>query len=82
MNTEFKPVQVFAGTIWQAGMVKSMLEDAGIRAFLKDEVMGTMNPWWTAPGGAGSVGVMVAGRDWSKARVIVDEYERHLNDTN
>lgn len=75
---ENDPKVIFAGTEWQAGMVKSMLESAGIEAFFKDEIMGTLNPWWTAPGGAGSVKVVISGKDFDQAKSIVDEYERNL----
>jgi hypothetical protein len=71
-------IEIFAGTPWQAGMVKTMLEDNGIQAFLKDEILGTLYPWWAAPGGAGSVKVEVPAVDYEKARVIVAGYERNL----
>ena len=74
------PVEVFAGTPWQAGMVKSLLEDAGIVAFIKDEIMGTYNPWWTAPGGAGAVSVFISFRDYEEARAIVAGYERNMEE--
>jgi len=75
---EIKPVEVFDGTAWQAGIVRSMLEDSGIEAFITDEIMGSMNPWYTAPGGAGSVKVFVSNLDYDKARNIVDEYEKNM----
>ncbi|HVZ24967.1 MAG TPA: DUF2007 domain-containing protein [Sediminibacterium sp.] len=52
-------VEVFAGTEFEAGIRKSLLDDAGLHCFLKDEVMGTLMPWFTAPGGAGAVKLMV-----------------------
>lgn len=80
MNSEDEnePVEVFAGTTWHAGLLKSLLEDAEIEAFLVDEIMGTLNPWWTAPGGAGSVRVMVSVPDYEKAKAIVSEYEANM----
>ena len=66
-----EPVEVYSGTAWHAGMVKSLLESEGIEAFLRDEIMGTLNPWWTAPGGAGSVRVFVSGLDYEKAKQVV-----------
>lgn len=72
-----EPVEVFAGTAWQAGLVKSLLENAEINAYLKDEIIGTLNPWWTAPGGAGSVKVFVSLLDYDKARIIVDDFEKN-----
>lgn len=72
------PVEVFAGTPWQTGMVKSLLENAGIAAFVRNEIMGTYNPWWTDPGGAGPVSVFVSGTDYDRAREIVAAYEKNL----
>ncbi len=76
-DKEIEPVEIFAGTTWQAGIVKSLLENAGIVAFLKDAIMGTLNPWWTAPSGAGSIKVFVSNLDYDKAKSIVDEFEKN-----
>lgn len=38
---DIEPVVVFSGTAWQAEMVKSLLEDAEINAYLMDEYTGT-----------------------------------------
>lgn len=73
-----RPIVVFSGTIWQAEMVKSLLANADIEAFLNDEVIGTIAPWWAAPGGAGSVTVVVSAKDSDKARLVVNDYEKNL----
>lgn len=75
MKKESEIIEIYDGTAWQAGIVKTLLEDAGLEAFLKDEIMGTFNPWWTAGGGAGSVKVMISGLDYDKAKDIVDKFE-------
>ncbi len=72
------PVEVFAGTAVQATLVKSLLENAEIEAFLKDEFTGTLYPWHTTPGGVGAVKVFVSSVDHEKARIVVDEYESNL----
>ncbi len=81
-NNEAEPILIFAGTAWEAGIVKSLLENAEIEAFLKDEIMGTLNPWWTAPGGAGSVKVFVSDSDFDKASEIVKEFEKNISENN
>jgi len=58
-NDETKPVEVYSGIPWQAGMIISLLENAEIDAFMQDVIMGTLNPWWTSPGGAGLIRVFV-----------------------
>ncbi|MDT8402647.1 MAG: DUF2007-related protein [Bacteroidales bacterium] len=75
-NKDISPVEVFAGSFMQASLVKSLLEDTGIEAFLKDEYMGTLNPWHAAPGGVEAVKVFVSDRDYEKAKIVVREYER------
>jgi len=72
------PVEVFAGTAVQATLVKSLLENAEIEAYLKDEFTGTLYPWHTTPGGVGAVKVFVSSVDHEKARIVVDEYETNL----
>ena len=77
-----EPVMIFAGSAWEAGIVKSLLENAEVEAFIKDEIMGTLNPWWIAPGGAGSVKVFVSGNDFEKAKLIVMDFEKNLKEEN
>jgi hypothetical protein len=81
MSTKRKSelLEVFAGTAWQAEMVRSLLENAEIGAFVKDEIMGTFFPWWTAPGGAGSVTVFVSIADYDRAKEIVRGYETNIH---
>jgi hypothetical protein len=79
-NNDITPVEIFDGTPWQAGMIKSLLENAEVDAYLKDDLMGTLNPWVAAPGGVGSVKVFVSNYDFDKAKEIVDEYEKNLSD--
>lgn len=67
---------VFSGRPVDAGFVKSLLENAGIMAFLKDENMGTIAPWHAAPGGAGAVKVVINQKDQEAAESIVDEFEK------
>ena len=78
MKDENEPVEVYSGSIWEAELVKSLLEDAEIETFLKDENIGTLAPWYSAPGGAGSVRVVVSFHDYENARRIVEEYEKNI----
>ena len=62
----------------QATLVKSLLENAEIDAYLKDEFTGVLYPWHSSPGGVGAVKVLVSSVDQVKARIVVDEYENNL----
>jgi hypothetical protein len=71
-------VKIFAGNPWQAGMVRSLLENAEINSFLKDEIIGNLYPWYTGAGGTASVSVFVASSDYTNAKIVVEEYEKNL----
>ncbi|MBN2482303.1 MAG: DUF2007 domain-containing protein, partial [Bacteroidales bacterium] len=71
------PVTVFAGKTWETLLLKSLLEDAGIEVFLKDEAIGSLAPWYVGPGGAGAVKVVVSESDFELASQIVAEFERN-----
>lgn len=70
-------IEIYSGSPWQVGMVRSLLEDAGINTYMQDVIMGTMNPWWTAPGGAGAIKLMISENDFEQARRIVEKYEEN-----
>jgi hypothetical protein len=73
-DNEIYPVEVFNGNDWEASMVKSLLDNAEIESFIKDEKMGVLAPWNIAAGGAGSVKIFVSNVDYEKAKEVVDEY--------
>jgi hypothetical protein len=79
-TNEIEPVVVFSGTIWAAELVKSLLQNAEVEAFLIDQNTGSLAPWYTAGGGAGSVKVVVSSLDYEKARTIVMEYEENIRE--
>jgi len=79
-DKEISPVEVFAGTAAQATMVKSLLENAEIYAYLKDEFSGTLYPWHTTPGGVGAVKIFVSSADQKNARAVVADYESKRGD--
>ncbi len=76
------PIEVYSGNGWQAGMVKSLLENAEIEAFLKDEIMGVLYPWWSDAGAAGSVKVFVSKNDFDRAMIVVNDFEKNINEEN
>lgn len=76
-NQPSSAIEIFSGTLYEAEMVKNLLENENIEAFLKDEYIGTIAPWYSAGGGAGSVRVIVLNHFFEKAKLIVEEYEKH-----
>lgn len=81
-HTNALPKEVFSGSIWEAELVKSLLEDAAIGVYLKDEITGTLVPWYTAGGGAGAVKVMVPDTFFERASLIIAEYEKNIHRQN
>ena len=75
-DKEIYPVVVYEGHNWEASMVKSLLENAEIEVFTKDERMGVLAPWNVDAGGAGPVKVMVSNLDLEKAKEVVDAFEK------
>ena len=73
---EIYPVEVFDGNDWDASMVKSLLDNAEIESFIKDEKMGVLAPWNVAGGGAGSVKIFVSNVDFEKAKEVIEQYEK------
>lgn len=70
-------VEIYSGIFWQAEMVKDLLENEGIKAFIKNELTGTLNfPW----DGLGSVKVIISNLDYDKAKVIVENYNKSKDD--
>ncbi len=78
-SSEFDSIMIFAGTSWETGVVKNLLENADIKTFLKDEKTGTLEPWVAAPGGVGSVKVFVTAPDVKKAIQIVNGFKKNPN---
>ncbi len=75
---EITPIEIFTGTVWQAGMLKNLLETADIKVYLRDEINGTIFPFLTSFDGAGVVKVVVASSDYEKAKEIVNSFKENL----
>ena len=73
---EIYPVEIFDGNDWEASLVKSLLDNAEIESFIKDEKMGVLAPWNVAGGGAGSVKIFVSSADVARANEVLDQYEK------
>jgi hypothetical protein len=66
------PVEVYSGMAWQAEMVKDLLENEGIEAFLNNEISGSLNLPWD---GLGTVKVVVSNLDYDQAAKVVEDFE-------
>lgn len=82
MSQSDTPVEVFAGTAWEAALVKSLLENAEIEVFLKDEIRGMQEPFVVTPGGSNPVKVVVSGHDVEKALQVVRDFVTSMKQDN
>lgn len=71
------PVVVFSGDIFEVGLIRSILENEDIPCFLKDEYMGTIQPWTVSPAGVGSVKLLVPANFEEKALKIIEEQKQN-----
>lgn len=70
-------LEIFAGSSIEAEIVSSLLKNAEIETFLKDEFMGTLAPWQVTAGGSGAVKIIIKSTDYETAKLIVEEYEQN-----
>ncbi len=75
-DQEIKALEIFDGDQWQAMLVKSLLDNAEIESFMKDQRMGVLAPWNVDAGGAGPVKIFVSSLDAEKAREVIEQYEK------
>ncbi|MDO9613596.1 MAG: DUF2007 domain-containing protein, partial [Bacteroidota bacterium] len=74
MENQIYPVEIFEGNDWEASLLKSLLDNAEIKSFTKDERMGVLAPWNVVGGGAGPVKIFVSNIDFDKAKEVVDDF--------
>ena len=67
-----KLVEVFAGSPWEAELVKSLLENRGIQSVTKDGMIVNV----VLPETAVDVSVLVNEKDYEAAMEVVREYEK------
>jgi len=76
-DDDIVPMEVFSGLIWEAEMIKSLLESENINSYLKDEFTGTIAPWYTSGGAFAAVTVIVSSSDYENAMIVVKEFENN-----
>jgi hypothetical protein len=76
MSSEEDLVIVYSCNQMEAGILKGLLEEKEIPVFLKDQVMGTVAPWFAAAGGAGTIKIMVPADKAEQAKSIIEEFRQ------
>jgi hypothetical protein len=70
-----KIIEIFSGSLWEAEMIKSLLEDSEIESFLRNNVL---NTFWYDPIISAAAKVMILDIDFEFAKSIVDSYYDNL----
>ncbi|MBN1651466.1 MAG: DUF2007 domain-containing protein [Bacteroidales bacterium] len=77
MNDDIRAVELFSGTLWEADLLKSLLENAEIESYLKDDIIGTNFPWHAAGGGANPIKVIVSSQDYDRALAVLQDFKKN-----
>ena len=71
MNSKNEIIEVFSGDLFQATMIKNLLESSGIEAFIENELMSVLEPWVVSPGGIAPVHVKIFASDFEVAQELI-----------
>lgn len=74
-DKNLKPHKVFEGTAWEAGLLKSILEDNDIEAFMTEAYA---LPWNCTPTTGTSAKLFVTLQNLERASAIVDEFNTNM----
>lgn len=74
-DDEQAPYEVFEGSAWEAGLLKSILEDNEIETIIREAYS---LPWNSLPLKGAAAKVFVALKNFEKAKTIVDEYYSNM----
>ena len=74
--------KVFAGELWKSTMIKNMLEENGVQAFLENEYSGSIAPFQVTLGGVNPVNVVVSSENYEKALKFIEEFNNGNIDEN
>jgi hypothetical protein len=73
------PYEVYEGSAWEAGLLKSILEDNEIEAFMSQDYQ---LPWNAVPVKGAAAKVFVALKDLEQAKAIVEEFNSNMQKEN
>ncbi len=78
-DNEHTLVEIFAGKTIDAEIVKTLLQNAEIESYLKDELIGNLVPWNASAGGTAAVKIFISSDDYEKGREVVDDYYKNIH---
>ncbi len=78
-DKNLSPYEVFSGSPWEAGLLKSILKDNDIETIVQQATTLPMNIW---PTDAATMKVYVAMKDFEQAKAIVEEFYTNMDKEN
>lgn len=78
-DKDLAPYEVYEGSAWEAGLLKSILEDNDIETYMTQDYQ---LPWNTVPVKGAAAKVFVALKDLEQAKAIVDEFYSNMQKEN
>ncbi|MCD8079916.1 MAG: DUF2007 domain-containing protein [Bacteroides sp.] len=70
-SAEKNLIEVFAGSPWEAELIKGLLESQGVQAVLKDAILGTLTPYISP-----EVAVLVNQENYESAMELIRNRDR------
>ncbi len=74
-NTAPSFKEVYSGDFLQASMIQQLLEEHEIQAFLKNSLMGSIEPFAVIAGGSNAVSIDVPTESFDAALALIEEFE-------
>lgn len=79
-STKTNFVEVFNGDYWQGSVIQQLLLEYGIESFLKNKLMGSLEPFAVVAGGANPVSIDVLNEDYETAIRLIEEFNNASRD--
>ena len=78
MEKDTNLIEIYRGNSVNSEIIKDILNDNGIIASLKNQLMGSIAPFYVAAGGIDPVGVEIFARDREKALALIEAFNKSI----
>lgn len=73
-------IEIYSGEFWKASMIETLLLNNNIQAFLKNELIGSIQPSIVSAGGLNPVKVIISNADQLAALEIIKDFQTNPGD--
>lgn len=74
-------ILIYSGNPIDSEIIKDILLDNGIAVNIKNELMGTIAPWYVSAGGINPIELEVFTKDKGEALRLINEFTKGINPT-